>query len=340
MSTTITSENDVEIRVGKLGVGVVHPEGVASIWARLSDAQRVQLAAALDPGRTPTGGQWTRNDLPRIGAAEVAHDPVVDGVLDTVVHWLNKHYPKPERSAMDYAEIIAFEAARATRTERERDESLRVKGEMVDRAVRAERERDAAVDRADAAEKRHTWPKTTPTGHTYTAPDTYSALCHQHGNAAQAAIESWDADECPPEPTWEMVGIAHREVERLQRDRDEWKARATLAEQECENWRITAINRATPAVSRADVEKAISELRTFPRFLTDELLVLRDEAIDAAWALVSGNEAEQAVDPVEEQTDALADILYGHEMVTDQMRGVLERVVRAGMLFPSEAGDE
>lgn len=152
MSTTITSENDVEIRVGKLGVGVVHPEGVASIWARLSDAQRVQLAAALDPGRTPTGGQWTRNDLPRIGAAEVAHDPVVDGVLDTVVHWLNKHYPKPERSAMDYAEIIAFEAARATRTERERDESLRVKGEAFDRAVRAERERDAAVARAEQAE--------------------------------------------------------------------------------------------------------------------------------------------------------------------------------------------
>jgi len=35
---------------------------------------------------------------------------------------------------------------------RERDEALRVKGEMVDRAVRAERERDAAVDRAEQAE--------------------------------------------------------------------------------------------------------------------------------------------------------------------------------------------
>ena len=80
--------------------------------------------------------------------------------------------------------------------------------------------------RAEAAENRHTWPKMTPTGHTYIAPDTYAALCYQHGNAAQAAIESWDADECPPEPTWEMVGIAHREVERLQRERDEWKARA------------------------------------------------------------------------------------------------------------------
>ena len=38
-------------------------------------------------------------------------------------------------------------------------------------------------------------------------------------------------------------------------------------------------------------------------------------------------------DPVEAQTDALADILYGTELVT-----ALERVVRAGMLFP-EDGD-
>lgn len=51
MSTTITSDNGVEIKVAQLGMGVVHPEGITSIWARLSDAQRVELAAALDPGR-------------------------------------------------------------------------------------------------------------------------------------------------------------------------------------------------------------------------------------------------------------------------------------------------
>ena len=53
-----------------------------------------------------------------------------------------------------------------------------------------------------------------------------------------------------------------------------------------------------------------------------------------------GTEAEPAVDPVEEQTDALADILYGDELVTDQMRGVLKRVVRAGMLFPEQEADQ
>lgn len=61
----------------------------------------------------------------------------------------------------------------------------------------------------------HTWPKTTPTGITYTAPETYAELCLHHDNAAQASVEGWEDSECPPEPTWEMVGLAHREVEKL-----------------------------------------------------------------------------------------------------------------------------
>ena len=59
------------------------------------------------------------------------------------------------------------------------------------------------------------WPKTTPTGHTYTVPTTYAELRSRHVDAAQAEVECWEPAECPPEPTWEMVGIAHREVERL-----------------------------------------------------------------------------------------------------------------------------
>ena len=51
MSTKITADNGAEIQVGQLGITVDHPEGIASIWARLSDAQRVELAAALDSGR-------------------------------------------------------------------------------------------------------------------------------------------------------------------------------------------------------------------------------------------------------------------------------------------------
>lgn len=51
MSKKITAENGAGFEVGQLGITVVHPEGIATIYARLTDAQRVELAAALDPGR-------------------------------------------------------------------------------------------------------------------------------------------------------------------------------------------------------------------------------------------------------------------------------------------------
>ncbi|MDV6299972.1 hypothetical protein R3P82_12715 [Dietzia maris] len=54
MSTTIKSENGVGISVGQLGISVVHPEGITSIWARLSPEQRGELAAALAQAPTPT----------------------------------------------------------------------------------------------------------------------------------------------------------------------------------------------------------------------------------------------------------------------------------------------
>lgn len=60
-----------------------------------------------------------------------------------------------------------------------------------------------------------TWPHTTPTGFTYKKPTTYNELCALHSLVAQAAIEGWDLDETPPEPTWEMLIFAHREIERL-----------------------------------------------------------------------------------------------------------------------------
>lgn len=197
---------------------------------------------------------------------------------------------------------------RAERAERERDEAVRACDELrgliegqkehVSKSIevrnRMRRERDAAVARAEEAEKRHTWPKTTPTGHTYIAPDTYSALCHQHGNAAQAAVESWDADECPPEPTWEMVGIARREVERLAQERDGWRAAA--------EHRSGLTEQLTPAVSHADIEKAIDRWK-----LTGQSrgVTLADDL----HALVSG--ADPAVHVVRESHIAAVSVKQG-----------------------------
>lgn len=82
---------------------------------------------------------------------------------------------------------------------------------------------------AGEAAGRRTWPYTTPSGHVYAVPDTYEALRERHTDAAQAEIESWDAAERPPEPTWELLGVAHERVAALLADRDRWRARAFRA---------------------------------------------------------------------------------------------------------------
>lgn len=56
------------------------------------------------------------------------------------------------------------------------------------------------------------WDEPTSSGHVYRTPTTYEELCDRHFDAAQARIEGWDEAECPPEPTWEMVGLAHDEI--------------------------------------------------------------------------------------------------------------------------------
>lgn len=137
------------------------------------------------------------------------------------------------------------------------------------------------------------WPKTTPTGHTYVEPRTYAELLHEHSNAAQAAIECWEEDECPPEPTWEMVGIAHREVERLQRERDEAKAARREAWEHLdkaagrvahEQARAEAAEaRTAPAVTHNDIEKVIDEWKLTGQSRGATLA-------DDLWALLSGSD--------------------------------------------------
>lgn len=303
MSTKITADNGAEIQVGQLGITVDHPEGIASVWARLSPEQRSALADALDPGRQgwtladldrlrttlanlKAGGQWTREDLPSVmDLVKASVDAMAtelgggaDAALDAVVAHLNAHHPKSVHP-MD---------PEMARLRRERDE--------------ARNARDTAATRAKQLERE---------------------VSKVEGRASEWSIKAQE---------WRVRAEAA-------------EARATLAEQERENWRITAINRAAPAVSRADIEKAISELRTFPRFLTDELLVLRDEAIDAAWALVSGNEAEQAVDPVEEKAEELMRVLAPEtedctwRILTEPAREDFRRLARH-VLGQEASGDE
>lgn len=207
--------------------------------------------------------QWTREDLlSRDEAHKVyrALDCLDDkralrATLDAVVEHLEKHYPKPEPRPYQWG----------------------------------------GVGPSEAAEKRYTWPKTTPTGHAYVEPNTYSALCHEHDNAAQGAVESWDADECPPEPTWEMVGIARREVERLQRERDVAVSRAVAAEA-----------RTAPAVT-VEQRNAVAD-HLWNAMAGSAKSVVRDVVRDAFYAagIETGIEAEPA-DPVEDKARELFD---------------------------------
>lgn len=130
------------------------------------------------------------------------------------------------------------------------------------------------------------------------------------------------------------VALLRRERDEALRKKGEAFDRAVRAERELGELR-SKVNawgreRTAGAVSRADVNEALA------RCLDPEMWNVTFPAVVNEICDLFGVEAEQAVDPIEEQTDALADILYGHEMVTDQMRGVLERVVRAGMLLPGQ----
>ncbi|MHD0301850.1 hypothetical protein [Rhodococcus erythropolis] len=94
--------------------------------------------------------------------------------------------------------------------------------------------KDHAVHLASVVEQhtngRHEWPKTTPTGFTYERPTTYAELEHMIGHMVQSEIECWDEPERPPEPVWEMVGIAQQEVNRM-------AGRVTELESELEKYR-------------------------------------------------------------------------------------------------------
>ena len=251
MSTKITADNGAEIQVGQLGITVDHPEGIASIWARLTPERRAELAAALAPAPAPTHP---------INPADCPPDHVYMGTVNGKREVMCR-FPGRELPWETFANVHA-------------DDSVSDLVPLVEAHIA-----DGWVRRAG-----------------------------------------------------QWMGRAQK----AKRERDEAASRATLAEQECENWRVTAINRAAPAVSRADVERAIGSRPVVRRFLDDVTMVSVSDAADAVCDLL-GVEAEQAVDPAEEMADNLADILYGDEFVTEQMRGVLERVVRAGMLFPSEA---
>lgn len=269
---------------------------------------------------------WTRDDLPSEGElADLIRDALDGGIyegkillpgsrlraiIDLLARWMNAHHPKPGhpmgteaarwRRERDEAQMERADALR------ERDEALRKKGEAFDRAVRAERERDAAVARAEQAER--------PASAVSRAD--VERLVHRyidggfdelHASRVKSTTDAFMALLSGSDPAVHVV--RESDLPTVSRGEDEhWRD---------ESGKYVVWGTHTLESARANVKIQLRHAAEF-------------EAVARAI------EAEQADDPAEEQTDALADILYGDALVTDQMRGVLERVVRAGMLFPDE----
>ena len=255
--TTIETATGCRITVGPKGLALwdrsAHLIGY-ELFTPLTADERRALVAALNPGQ---GGQWTRDDLPRIGTPDPAHDSVVDGVLDTVVHWLNKHYPKPQ--PYDQGGVRGADS-------------------LLYRAERAERERDAAVARAEQA------------GARVRLANQQSVEWEGEAERLLCERDEWKARAEAAEqliPAYAMLDIWMA----LGRDSihfDDWYDEHGYADAWAELTsavREAAEARTAPAVTRADIEEAIRY-----EFLDWEgqLEARISRAVNQTWNLVSG----------------------------------------------------
>lgn len=195
--TTIHTEAFRRIEADETGFSVTCTSSDSTLEVALNANERRALADALDPGRDFSGVDWKTM----------------------------------------YEREIRNRVAAVARLRRERDEALRKKGEMVDRAVRAERERDAAVERAEKAEQ------LIPA---YAMVDVWMALGRD-----SIHFDDW-YDEHGYADAWAELTAAVREA------------------------------RTAPAVTRADIEKAMADAAPG--------LVPYGACVDAVHALVSGSD--------------------------------------------------
>lgn len=192
--TTIETATGCRITVGPKGLALwdrsAHLIGYELSTPLTADERRA-LVAALDPGRGTAGGQWTRYEFARLDIHPLS--PAGE-VIDQVVAWLNAHHPKP--SDDPYSTVL--------------DQAARIHDLKADLAYMT-RERDAAVARAGKAERER---------------DNANQRCA----VAESERDKWKLHHDRVDGQWAK---AEREVTKLraiERERDEWKARAEAAE--------------------------------------------------------------------------------------------------------------
>ena len=224
--------------------------------------------------------EWTADDLPRIGAPDPAQDSVVEGVLDAVLHWLNKHHPKSasrgDAALADHlgrqAEAIDELQLDLEAAERERDRWRRAHEIVEAERDQARDERDEAVARAEAAESR---------------------LADPYSQANQDAA-AWDRVAAHPALRMDLLpdvegSYADRVFERIT-----WLAEVEEAVTEMKPAEA-AEARTTPAVTKRELRSVVGAHDPGD----DELAVSRVNALTyRLWSLVSG--ADPAVFVVRE----------------------------------------
>ena len=234
--------------------------------------------------------EWTADDLPRIGAPDPAQDSVVEGVLDAVLHWLNKHHPKPVlrgdaaladhlgRQAVAIDELqLDLEAAEADRDRWRRAHEI-VEGER----DQARRERDMWEEKyLDTDEALH------------------QARTERDDWMVRAENAEWGMESGRRWSNADLEAEVRRRTQCLRdnlngvtKSRDEWQARAEAAEA-----------RTAPAVTKRELRSVVGAHDPGD----DELAVSRVNALtDRLWSLVSG--ADPAVHVVRESDVAAVEV--------------------------------
>lgn len=113
-----------------------------SVWMR---DDQVRNLVRLVPSRPVT-----RDDLPRIGGADVADDPIIDATLDTVLDHLNAHGGVPSPAG---GELTREEQSTVRAMIEQRDEAVQHAEQLARMCNEADMKRNKWRERAETAER-------------------------------------------------------------------------------------------------------------------------------------------------------------------------------------------
>lgn len=292
MSTKITADNGVELEVCHLGIDATNPNPTepSSIWARLTAEQRTKLAAALAPERTPILEGRPVHEITVTGYVGDATINPADCDRTTV-------YTGECRNFAD-TEWIRFDSGRRRSPDTSDGNTW-----LIDVAY-------GSFWMADDKVRNLAPLVPAPTGGQWTRADLPSAQW-LHDTFYDEPDDVMDALERIAVALMDHLNAHHPKVgmeARLDAEaagaemtaayaaRAAAEARATLAEQERENWRVTAINRAAPVVSRGDIEERLRIAYESGNHPIQRIRL----ATDNMCALLGVETESQTPDPVEE----------------------------------------